>query len=202
MKYIPFLILILTVKFSFAQMTTGSNANSRYYGRAGQARNFWRDGEILSPDSMLINGKLPPIMTTTQLKQIFNNPDKILPDAFDCCTYWESSDEKDYWYGNSTFLVLQDSAVINEMYFTDDRFFIKTPKITFSKNTTYDEASTVFPISIMVGSIKELKSNVDAKKTKYITFPIRMTKESDDIWTLFFKDRHLIFIDCSTGGKY
>jgi len=152
--------------------------------------------ETMNPDSMLINNKLFYIDKVKNLIKFFGLPDSITANHADCCTYWEELDEKDIWYGETIFIAYKDSAIIDELYFDDGKFFITTPKIVLSKNTTYNDACKVFP-----NACKLTESYINTfdeklgKNRRIKSFSLKMCKECDNSWLLFFRDNKLFRLD-------
>jgi len=197
MKYLSLLILLGGIHFASAQMSSNRFISKVYAKNRKDIRN-WNNVEVVTPETMLINDKVPCLTTAALLKASFNKPDSITDDHAECCTYWESDYEKDIWYGKNSFLTFQDSAIVKEMYFDDDRFFIKTPSFTFNKNTTYDDVCKAFPEACKLADEKTVKNISNGTSTKYVIIDLRMNAISDDIWTNYFKDNKLVYISSGT----
>ena len=197
MKYVSILIILGCINIASAQ-SGGNGLGGKMYAKNRKDINYWKNVEVLSPESMLINGKVPCLTTVALLKAAINNPDNVTDDHAECCTYWESDYEKDMWYGKSYFLTFQDSAIVKELYLNDDRFYIKTPSFTFNKNTTFDDVCKAFPEACKMADEKIVKNISDGTSTKYVIIDVRMSATSDDIWTSYFKDNKLVFIGSGT----
>ena len=155
---------------------------------------FWKEAEILNADSIFINNKVPYLTKVSKLRKVFGLPDSIIPNRADCCTYWEDEREKDIHYGKTTFLSFKDSAIIDEIFFDDGRFYIKTPKLILSKATTYKDACKVFPkackFTEAYNDSRYLPSKIENREIK--CFSLRMCKGCDDVWILYFHNNKLI----------
>jgi len=200
-KFLSLFVLISVMQVAAAQMVVNNRIKRRLFSaKHNNQVDFWRIGEVLSPDSMLINGKVSSLTTTKLLKSALNKPDSVTQDIDDCCTYWENPYEQDYWYGKTTFLALADSAIIKEIFFDDDKFFIKTPVLTFDKNTTFDDVCKAFPVDCKLVEEREVTNIRTNVKAKYTAFDVRMNKVTDDIWSIYFKDNKLVFIASASGN--
>ena len=152
--------------------------------------------ETINPYSMLINNKVFYMDKIKNLKKTFGLPDSITPSHAECCTYWQEKNEKDIWYGKTVFNAYKDSAIISEIYFDDGKFFIITPKIVLSKNTTYYDACKVFPKACkLTDTYINTYDKKLGKNTRIKSFCLKMCKECDDSWILFFRDNKLIRLD-------
>ena len=157
---------------------------------------FIKYAETIDPNSMLINNKVFYMDEIKHLKKTFGLPDSITPSRAECCTYWDEIDEKEIWYGKTLFSAYKDSAIIDQLYFDDGKFFITTPKLILSKSTTYDDACKVFPKAC---KLSESYINTFDKKlgknTRIKSFSLKMCKECEFSWILFFRDNKLIRLD-------
>lgn len=183
-------IIFINSQFGYGQVKKPMNSTDIIEQRVLY---FIKYTETLNPNSMLINNKVFYIDKIKNLKKTFGLPDSITPSRAECCTYWDEKNEKDIWYGKTVFNAHKDSAIISEIYFDNGKFFITTPIIVLSKNTTYYDACKVFPKAC---KLTDTYINTYDKKmginTRIKSFCLKMCKECDDSWVLFFSDNKLI----------
>lgn len=94
--------------------------------------------------------------------------------------------EKEIHYGKTTFDAFKNSTIIDDIYFDDDKFFIKTPKIILSNKTTYNHECKVFPKAYkLTNTYINTYDKTMGNNTKIKSFSLKMCKECDDTWILF-----------------
>jgi hypothetical protein len=71
--------------------------------------------EIINTDSLLINNKVPFRTTVKVLKDNFGKPDSIETKTYDCGNYVEVATASIYCYGQTTFEIHRDTAVLQKI---------------------------------------------------------------------------------------
>lgn len=149
--------------------------------------------EFISGASVKINGKLPMITQTKALFSMIGQPDSIVaPDMNDVCTSFYDKEFKYAYLNNTQIEIYGDTAVLSSLDFRNDsELSLKTPKHSFSRNTSLASLKKDFPAAVK----EQFELNVqEIGETVAVRIPTSQ-EPSDDSWLLLFRDGKLIRID-------
>ncbi len=146
--------------------------------------------DTLEINSIRVNG-IPFYASLKQLIDTFGKPDSIVKPYYECGPYSDTTkikNLKQYWYGESSFHVINDKAEIDNIDFSDGKFTIESFQIKLNKKTTVDDLKKVFPNSV---NLSIFRADPDTKEMyQFVRFS--PGRSYDSMFFLKFKDNKLI----------
>lgn len=154
------------------------------------AQNQSTGSEYMTPDSLLIMGRLQPLTSKQSLISTLGEPDStVVVREIECPNYYCPNEYERLYWGNSHFEVCNDKAVVSVIYFSEneDIHLIYKGEVELSHQTTVDYMRQYFPTRVeKMGDIKVYQEGT------YQSFllPVKPVR-AESGWLLFFRDNKL-----------
>jgi hypothetical protein len=147
--------------------------------------------EIIYPDSISINGKIPFETTEQNLLKCFGAPDSILTITDKCGTHFDGRVFSEYYFGLTTFQVYQGQALLKNINFLDHRFRLVSPAMTFDNSISLEVFKNAFPNAYThCRDFKDIEKNIMVKLIE-----INTNQKCDDQWLFEFEKGKLVNIE-------
>jgi hypothetical protein len=119
------------------------------YGQNEFENKFWpSEVDILNPTQSKLNNSISLHTTTQQLLKQLGSPSKVEKVNFECALTPEQEKAKVhnfYYYGKTMFFIYDQKAQLMNLDFISGKFIYKTPKITLTSKTTFEEIEKIYP---------------------------------------------------------
>lgn len=152
----------------------------------------WDQVEVFEFSKALVNNKVPLFTNRQRLESAIGAADSIISTANEDICGSQFEEDFEYFYKDgSTYELCKDSVACEEFVFTTDNK-LSTGKISFSRNTTWEEVKKLFPNAVLQAE--------NEGKTDMVTLRDSYNKDSDSSVQLYFENGKLVrvvnFIPC------
>ena len=151
--------------------------------------------ETINIDSMLINNNVPFLTTVKVLKDNLGKPDSIVTKPKNSGNYVEVATDPIYFYGQTTFEIHKETAVLQKIDFRNGQFKLNTTGFTLDKHTTLNDFRQFFPVS----TAKSYDWIDPIDKKTYRLVKVQSKENNIDQWVLKFYNDMLMEIEYSTS---
>ena len=151
--------------------------------------------ETINIDSMLINNNVPFLTTVKVLKDNLGKPDSIVSKPKNFGNYVEVATDPIYFYGQTSFEIHNETAVLQKIDFRNEQFKLNTTGLTLDSHTTLNDFRQFFPSS----SDKSYDWTNPIDKKTYKLVRVQSKENHIDQWVLKFYNDKLIEIEYRTA---
>lgn len=188
-QIIIFVIIISLLGCQYKSNNVSKNADSEYSDvklNTNPENKVLSKNDVITPDSILINGKLPFRLTREELFNLMDSPFEIKKEWEASATYDSENDTLEYIkFKNENIVYVYANGRVEflNMTFDNKENSFNTNKITINSKTTYEELCSHYPKSCENSSY-----NPKTKERIVRFYPAYNFFESTEFWAITFKE--------------